>query len=142
MKTTVTKTTDIKRDWHLVDLDQANLGRSMTSVAKLLIGKGKPYFTPAMDCGDYVVIINAAKVEVTGAKRTDKLYQHHTGFPGGFRETNFEKLMAKDPRQVIEHAIKGMLPKNKLRADRLKRLKIYVGSEHPYSDQVVKSENQ
>lgn len=141
MKTRTLKAKEIKREWHLIDLSGAVLGRSITKVAELLMGKNKPTFTPHLDGGDYVVIINAKNVVVTGNKQTDKIYRHHTGFPGGFREIPFNDLMKKDPRKVIEKAVSGMLPKNKLRAPRLKRLKIFVGDTHPYSnkfDQVEK----
>jgi len=134
MKTTVTKASDIKRSWHLIDAKNQTLGRLSTQIAELLIGKAKPYFTPSLDCGDYVVVVNAKDIKVTGKKTTDKLYRHHTGFPGGFREINFEDLMEKDPRKVITLSLKGMLPKNKLRADRLKRLKVFPDASHPYEN--------
>lgn len=132
MTTTITKSKDIKRDWHLVDLNNQTLGRISTQIAADLIGKNKPYFTPNLDCGDYVVAVNAEKVMVTGGKEEKKLYQHHTGYPGGFREVNYAKLMDTDPRKIIYKSVAGMLPKNKLRDKRLKRLKIYVGGDHPY----------
>jgi large subunit ribosomal protein L13 len=137
-KTTVTKASDIKRSWHLIDLDNQTLGRVSTVIAKLLMGKDKPYFTPSLDCGDYVVVINAEKVEVTGNKRDDKIYRHHTGFPGGFREYTFKQVQETDPRRIIIHSVKGMLPKNKLRDLRLKRLKVFAGETHPYEQQISK----
>lgn len=141
MKTVVTKKTDIKRSWHLVDLKGKTLGRESSQIAQLLIGKHKPYFTPNLDCGDYVVVINAADVEVTGKKRSDKIYRHHTGFPGGFREYTFDQVQKKDPTRIIEKAVKGMLPKNKLQAKRMKRLKIFTTDKHPYTDQLTKDKS-
>jgi large subunit ribosomal protein L13 len=140
MKTPVIKAGDIKREWHLVDLDGKVLGREATEIARKLMGKSKVATSPNLDCGDYVVCINAAKVEVTRNKATDKLYQHHTMHPGGFREINFTDLMKKDPRKVITNAVQGMLPKNKLRADRMKRLKIYTDAKHPYEQQFKEKE--
>ena len=136
MKTTVTKSKTITRQWHHIDLDGQTLGRVSTEIATLIIGKNKPYFTGNLDCGDYVVVTNAAKVHVTGKKKTDKLYRHHTNYPGGFRETNFQELMRKDPAKVITHSVKGMLPKNKLQAKRLKRLKIFADDNHTYADKL------
>lgn len=141
MKTKVIKAKDIDHKWHLIDLSDQVLGRVTTSIAQLLMGKNKPTMTPNIDNGDYVVVINAAKVVLTGKKGTGKIYRHHTGFPGGFREITFEDLMKKDPRKVITKAVSGMLPKNKLRAPRLKRLKIFVDDQHPYSNKFEKSEN-
>jgi len=138
MKTTVTKAKDIKRQWHLIDVSGLTLGRISTKIAGLLMGKHKPMYTPHLDCGDYVIVTNAQKIEVTGNKRADKLYQHHTGHPGGFREINFEKLQEKDPARIIITSVKGMLPKNKLRDLRLKRLKVYTSDTHPYEHQLKK----
>lgn len=140
MSTPVTKQSTIKRHWHLIDLDRQTLGRASSHIAQLLIGKHKPYFTPNLDCGDYVVVINASNVEVTGKKRQNKLYRHHSGHPGGFREYTFQQVQAKDPARIIELAVKGMLPKNKLRDRRLKRLKIFAGSKHPYLAQLSTKE--
>jgi len=133
-KTTSTKLSDIKRQWHIVDLEGQTLGRVSTSIAKLLAGKDKTYYSPNLDCGDYVIVVNAAKVHVSGKKRTDKLYRHHTGHPGGFREYTFAQVQSKDPKKIITQAVKGMLPKNKLRSPRLKRLKVFESSSHPYQD--------
>lgn len=135
-KTSVTTPTTIKRIWHVVDIENQVLGRQATKIAQLLMGKAKPYYTPQLDCGDYVVVINAAKVIVTGNKAQGKVYRHHTGRPGGFREINFSDLMAKDPTRAIHLAVKGMLPKNKLRAIRLRRFKIFAQSTHPYLDKL------
>lgn len=134
MKTTQLKSGDIKRDWHLIDLQGQILGRVSTQIATLLIGKHKPEFSPHMDNGDIVVAINAKDIKVTGKKMTDKLYQSHSGYPGGFKELRLEQVMAKDPRKVIEHAVKGMLPKNKHQQPRLRRLKVFVDGNHTYKD--------
>lgn len=134
MKTKKTKASEIERSWHLVDAKGQILGRLASQIATLLIGKNKPYFVNHLDCGDYVVVINAARVRVTGRKSKQKLYRRHSGYPGGFRELSFEEQMAKDPKKIIYHAISGMLPKNKLRKKRLVRLKIFVDSKHSYKD--------
>ena len=133
MKTLTIKPTDVKHSWHLVDLDGKTLGRISTEIAQLLIGKGKPLSGGHLDNGDFVVAINAAKIHVTGKKVTDKKYYSHSGFPGGLKELSFEQLLAKDPRKVIEKAVKGMLPKNKHQQTRLRRLKVYPDATHPYS---------
>ena len=140
MNTTVIKAKDIKRVWHLIDLKDQTLGRVSTDIAKKLMGKSKVATSPNLDCGDYVVCINAKDIRVTGGKEQKKLYQGHSMHPGGFKEINFADLMIKDPRKVIEHSIRGMLPKNKLRADRLARLKIFVDANHPYAAQFEKKE--
>lgn len=134
MKTKSVSKEKIERQWHLVDLDGEILGRMATQMAKKLVGKDKPYFTPNLDCGDYVVAINAANVRLTRKKAEKKLYRYHTGYPGGFREIPFIKLMEKDPTKVVERAVSGMLPKNKLRSKRFARLKVFVGEQHPYKD--------
>ncbi len=141
MKSPVMKAKDIKREWHLIDLDGKVLGRAATDIAIKLMGKNKAAASPNMDCGDYVVCINAAKIEVTRNKAANKLYQSHSMHPGGFKEINFADLMEKDPRKVIIHAVQGMLPKNKLRDPRLARLKIFVDANHPYAQQVEKKES-
>lgn len=140
MKTNVPTLKEIKRDWHLIDLKDQNLGRACTQIASLLIGKHKPYFVANLDCGDYVVVINAKEVAVTGKKRSDKIYRHHTGHPGGFREIPFSDVQTKDSRRIVEYAVKGMLPKNKLRDPRMKRLKIFAGNTHSYEAQFKKEE--
>lgn len=134
MRTYSTKQKDIKRQWHLVDLKGKILGRVATQIAQLLQGKDKVYYTPHLDCGDWVVAINAAKIKVTGKKIKEKIYYRHSGYPGGLKAVTFEQQMAKDPRKIIEWAVKNMLPKNKLRARRMRRLKVFVGSEHKYKD--------
>ncbi len=124
-----------QRKWFLVDMDGQVLGRAATQIASVLRGKHKPTFTPNTDVGDFVVVINAAKVRLTGAKLKDKLYRYHTQYPGGLRETSAEKLLATYPERVIEAAVRGMLPKNKLGRQMLKKLKIYGGAEHKHEAQ-------
>lgn len=138
MKTFSAKPTDVTRDWYIVDAADASLGRVATQVATLLTGKGKPQFTKHIDCGDFVVVINAANLVVTGDKLTTKKYYHHSGFPGGLRERTLEMQMELDPTKAVEHAIRGMLPVNKLRDARLARLKIYAGAEHKHEAQQPK----
>jgi len=140
-KTIITKPSMITRHWHLIDLKDKVLGRSATQISKLLIGKNKPYYTAHLDCGDYIVAINAAKVKVTGKKKENKLYRHHTGYPGGFKELTYNQMMAKDPKKIIQLAVKGMLPKNKLRSARLKRLKVFINDTHPYSNKFTLQES-
>ena len=130
MKTYSAKPSEVKRTWYLIDASQTTLGRVSTEVAQLLTGKKKPMFTPHIDCGDFVVIINADKLVVTGAKLTDKIYYHHTGFPGGIKSRTLEEQQNINSAKVLEKAIRGMLPVNKLRDGRLKRLKVYNGQEH------------
>ncbi len=129
-----TKLEDIKRHWHLIDLKDKTLGRISTDIAKLLMGKGKPYFVRNLDLGDYVVIINAKEVKVTGKKETDKIYHRHSGYPGGKKEETLGKLRIRKPEDIIIHAVKGMLPQNKLRDRMLKRLFVFAGQAHKYED--------
>jgi large subunit ribosomal protein L13 len=138
MKTKVIKAKEIVRVWHLIDLKDEVLGRQASKIAQLLIGKQKPNYTPNLDGGDYVVVINAKDLVLTRNKANTKLYRHHTGFPGGFREIPFKKMMENSPIKVVEKAVVGMLPKNKLRDLRLKRLKVFVDSNHPYQDKFKK----
>ncbi len=135
MKSFVQKPQDLDRKWFLVDAEGKTLGRLATEVATVLRGKHKPTYTPHIDCGDYVIIINAEKVEVTGKKRKEKIYKRHTGYPGGLRETTFEKLQMKKPEEIIRHAVKGMLPKGKLGRQMFKKLKVYAGSTHEHNAQ-------
>ena len=135
MKTYSAKPTDVVRKWYVVDASEAPLGRMATRVATLLTGKGKPQFTHHIDCGDYVIIINAAKLVVTGDKLEKKMYYHHSHHPGGLKETALKDQIIKDPTKAVEHAVRGMLPVNKLRDGRLARLKIYAGSEHAHDPQ-------
>ncbi len=135
MKSFVAKPHEIERKWYVIDAEGKTLGRLSTEAASILRGKKKPIFTPHVDTGDYVIIINAEKVEVTGNKRTDKMYKHHTGYPGGLRTISFEKLQAKKPEEILRHAIKGMLPKGKLGRQMFKKLKVYAGSTHKHEAQ-------
>lgn len=133
-----TKANEIKRAWHAVDVNEAILGRTATKIAEFLMGKSKPYFAKNLDCGDYVVVTNAKRVKVTGAKETDKVYTRYSGYPGGLHSARLEEVRAKDATKIVRHAVSGMLPKNKLREQMLKRLFIYEGSEHPYNDKFKK----
>jgi large subunit ribosomal protein L13 len=135
MKTYSAKPADVVRKWYVVDATDATLGRIATQVATLLMGKAKPQFTKHIDCGDFVVVINAKDLKVTGNKLTTKMYYHHSGHPGGLRERSLQDQLDRDPTKVIEHAIRGMLPVNKLRDERLARLKIYADAEHKHEAQ-------
>ncbi len=135
MKTYSLKTAKATQDWYIIDAKGQTLGRLATQIARLLTGKNKPSYTPHVVGGDIVVVINSAKIEVTGQKLTDKIYYHHTGYPGGIREISLRDQLVKDPNAVIEHAVAGMLPKNKLQAQMLKNLKVYATSEHPHAPQ-------
>jgi large subunit ribosomal protein L13 len=134
-KTYSAKPTDVTRAWYVVDASEVPLGRLATQVAKLLIGKDKPQFTKHIDCGDFVVVIHAKNLVVTGKKLTDKKYYRHTHYPGGLKEASLEEKLAKNPSEVIVHAVRGMLPVNKLRDSRLARLKVYAGAEHEHNAQ-------
>lgn len=134
-KTTLpTKQKDIKREWHLIDANEKILGRVSSDIAKILMGKSKPYFVRNLDCGDYVVVVNAKGVSLTGKKPVEKKYNRHSGYPGGFKSESFQELIQRKPEDVIIHAVKGMLPQNKLRASMLKRLFVFKDAEHKYSD--------
>jgi len=133
-KTRQLKKEEIQREWHKVDLAGRTLGRTASEIARLLIGKHKPSYTPHLDCGDYVVVLNSKDIQVTGKKAKKKTYHRHTGYMGGLKSITFEKLLDKNPNQIIKLAVKNMLPKNKLRKGRLKRLKVFEGKEHPYED--------
>jgi large subunit ribosomal protein L13 len=138
MKTYSAKPTDVVRNWYVLDASEAPLGRLATRAAKLLTGKDRPMFTHHTDCGDFVVIINAEKLVVTGGKETKKTYYHHTPYPGGIKSISLEHQIIKDPTVPVIKAIRGMLPVNKLRDDRLARLKVYAGSEHAHAAQKPK----
>lgn len=135
MKTYSAKPTDVTRKWYVIDASEAPLGRVATKVATLLTGKEKPMFTHHIDCGDYVVIINAEGTKATGKKMDQKMYYHHSHYPGGLKEATLKEKMEKDPTHALFHAIRGMLPVNKLRDGRLQRLKIYADSEHQHEAQ-------
>ena len=135
MKTYVAKAGEIEKKWYVIDAAGKTLGRLSTEVAMLLMGKKKPEYTPFLDTGDYVIVVNAAKVVVTGKKYTDKVYRHHTGYAGGLKEVNFKTLMAKHPTYAVECAVKGMLPKNALGRAMFKKLKVFAGPEHNHEAQ-------
>jgi large subunit ribosomal protein L13 len=135
MKTYSAKPSDVTRKWYVIDASEASLGRVATQVATLLTGKGKPMFTKHIDVGDYVVVVNAANIQVTGPKMDTKMYYSHSGFPGALKEMTMRDKLAKDPTSIILHAIRGMIPVNKLRDARLDRLKIYGGAEHNHEAQ-------
>lgn len=139
MKTYSAKPSDVTRKWYVIDASEAPLGRVATQIATLLTGKGKPQFTQHIDCGDYVVVINAEKVVVTGNKMDTKKYYRHSMYPGGLKELTMREKMAKDPTHAVMHAVRGMLPVNKLRDERLNRLKIYAGAEHNHEAQKPKA---
>lgn len=134
-KTYNQKSTDIQREWWIVDAGSMNLGKLAVVIADKLMGKSKPTYTPHVDNGDYVVVINAKDIQVTGNKMVDKMYYRHSGFPGGLTELKLEEVIEKNPRIAIEHAVKGMLPKNKLADERLKRLRVFDGAEHAHTAQ-------
>lgn len=135
MKTYSQKSAEVSRDWYLIDASTLPLGKLAVVIADKLMGKSKVTFTPHIDNGDYVVVINAKDLKVTGNKLTDKLYHHHSGFPGGLKTLKLEEVIEKDPALAIKSAVKGMLPKNKLAADRLARLRIFAGAEHTHAAQ-------
>ncbi|KAJ1730063.1 54S ribosomal protein L23, mitochondrial [Coemansia biformis] len=126
------------RVWHLVDARGQVLGRLGTQIAQTLMGKHKPIYDPSADCGDYVVVVNAKHIAVSGRKREQKLYRHHSRFPGGLKEITFERLQEKEPEKIIEKAVSGMLPKNRLRKVRLERLLVFPDGEHPYTENIIK----
>ncbi len=136
MKTYSTKASDIKREWHIFDASDQVLGKLATQVAGLLMGKHKPIFCRHLDVGDYVVVINAEKVRVTGNKAKQKFYYRHSGYPGGLKSISLERMMQTHPTRVIEHAVKGMLPHNRLGAKMMKKLRVHVGDTHPYQGQI------
>ncbi|MDL2266615.1 50S ribosomal protein L13 [Desulfovibrio sp. OttesenSCG-928-G15] len=138
MKTFSPTPKDINREWFLVDADNQVLGRLATQIAHRLRGKHKPEFAPHMDNGDFIIVVNCEKIRVTGNKAAQKMYYRHSGYVGGLKETNFEKLMATKPHLALMHAVKGMLPKNRLGRALLKKLRIYPGAEHPHSAQTPK----
>lgn len=137
-KTFMQKPDDVVREWHLVDVDDRVLGRVATEIAGLLIGKDKPTYTPHVDSGDYVVVINASKVAVTGNKETDKIYRWHTGFAGGLKEVAFNQMLVRSPERVIQRAVRNMLPKNRQQRVRMTRLKVFANDQHPYQNELKK----
>ncbi|MEQ1582410.1 MAG: 50S ribosomal protein L13 [Steroidobacteraceae bacterium] len=139
MKTVFAKTATIRRDWYVVDAAEQTLGRLATQLAFRLRGKHKPEYTPHMDTGDNLIVINAEKIKVTGAKLKDKMYYRHTGYEGNLKETNLEKLLAEHPERAIEFAVKGMLPKNPLGRAMFKKLHVFAGAAHPHTAQQPKA---
>jgi large subunit ribosomal protein L13 len=135
MKTYQAKKEELEYKWYLVSADGKVLGRLATELAKILRGKNKPTYTPHLDTGDFVIVVNAGKVTLTGKKMKDKIYYHHTGYPGGIKEINAEKLLAKKPTEMIRMAVRGMLPKNSLGRQMIRKLKIYAGPDHPHEAQ-------
>ncbi len=138
MSTQVAKEHEVVRDWFVVDLEDVVLGRAATEIARVLRGKHKAIYTPSVDTGDFVIVVNADKLKLTGNKLADKKYYRHTGFPGGIREITAEKLLDKKPEMLIQAAVKGMLPKNKLGRKMFSKLKVYAGGEHPHAAQQPK----
>ena len=135
MKTYQVKKEELDQKWYLVNAEGKVLGRLATELAKILKGKNKPIYAPYLDTGDFVIVVNAGKLTLTGKKMKDKIYYHHTGYPGGIKEMNAEKLLAKKPTEMIRIAVKGMLPKNSLGRQMLRKLKVYAGADHPHEAQ-------
>lgn len=135
MKTFMASPDTVERKWYLVDANGKTLGRLATEVASVLRGKNKPQFTPHLDTGDYVIVINAEKITVSGNKLNEKLYRHHSGYVGGLKSTTLKEMLAKKPTEVIEHAVRGMLPKGALGNQMYKKLHVYAGEEHPHAAQ-------
>jgi large subunit ribosomal protein L13 len=136
--TVSTKVAEIKREWHFFDAEGKTLGRMASDIAELLMGKSKPYFVRNQDCGDFVVVVNAKKVAVSGKKEEQKVYVRHSMYPGGFKSETLRELRDRKPEDIIKHAVKGMLPDNKLRATMLKRLHVAGGPEHKFQDKIKK----
>ena len=135
MKSYIAKPADVDRKWYVIDAEGKTLGKLAVEAAMILRGKKKPIYTTHIDTGDYVIVINAEKVCVTGKKESDKIYKHHSGYPGGLKETPLKELRAKQPEEIIRHAVKGMMPKGKLGRQMFKKLKVYAGPEHPHAAQ-------
>lgn len=135
MKTYSAKSGEVNQEWFVVDATDKTLGRLASEIAHCLRGKHKPEYTPHTDTGDYIVVVNCEKVKVTGAKTTDKMYHHHTGYPGGLKSYSFEKLIERAPERVLQRAVKGMLPRNPLGRAMFKKLKVYAGNDHPHAAQ-------
>ena len=140
MKTYATKAKDIERQWHIIDASGKTLGRLTAQVARLLMGKHKPQYVPYLDCGDYVVVLNASKIKITGNKAKEKTYYRHSGYPGGLKAVTFERMLQTHPTRIIEHAVKGMLPHNRLGNAMYKKLKVYEGDSHPHQAQIGNSQ--
>ena len=137
-KTYIPKAEDVARDWYIIDADGQNLGRLASKIATVILGKHKPNYTPGVNTGDYVIVINAEHVTVTGSKLDDKYYYRHSGYPGGFKQISLRDQLAKHPRRVVESAVKGMLPHNRFGRKLIKKLKVYAGQNHPHEAQQPK----
>ena len=135
MKSYIAKPADIDHKWYVIDAEDKTLGKVAAEIAMILRGKKKPIYTPHVDCGDYVVVVNAEKVAVTGKKEKQKIYKNHSGYPGGLKETTLAELRAKKPEEIIRHAVKGMMPKGKLGRQMFKKLKVYAGPQHEHAAQ-------
>lgn len=129
-----TKLSDIRRSWYLINVEGKILGRVSTDIAKILMGKSKPYYVANLDCGDYLVVINAEKIKISGKKETQKKYSRFSGYPGGYKEETLSDLRKRNPSEIVKHAVSGMLPQNKLRDRMLLRLFVFAGANHPYAD--------
>ncbi len=138
MSTQIAKEPEVKKNWYVLDAKELVLGRASTEIARVLRGKHKAIYTPSVDAGDFVIVINAEKIRLTGNKMMDKMYHRHTGYPGGIRSINAQQMLEKKPDELIKKAVKGMLPKNKLGRKMFKKLKVYVGDEHPHAAQQPK----
>ena len=135
MKSYVARPSSVERKWHLIDAEGQTLGRLATEIARLLRGKNKPQYTPHIDTGDFVVVVNAEKVAVTGKKAEQKVYRRHTGYPGGLKETSYEDMLERKPTEILRRAVRGMMPKTRLGRQQFRKLKIYAGPEHPHEAQ-------
>jgi large subunit ribosomal protein L13 len=135
MKSYMARPLEVERRWYVVDAEGQTLGRLATEIARILRGKNKPQYTPHVDTGDFVVVVNAEKVVVTGKKAEQKVYRRHSGYPGGLKETSYEQMMERRPTEILRRAVKGMMPKNRLARQQLRKLKIYAGPEHPHAAQ-------
>jgi large subunit ribosomal protein L13 len=135
MKSYMARPLEVERKWYVVDAEGQTLGRLATEIATILRGKSKPQYTPHVDTGDFVVVVNAEKVVVTGRKAEQKVYRRHSGYPGGLKETSYERMMERRPTEILRRAVKGMMPKNRLARQQLRKLKIYAGPEHPHAAQ-------
>ncbi|MDZ7821162.1 MAG: 50S ribosomal protein L13 [Candidatus Marinimicrobia bacterium] len=139
MRTFSAKPTDIQQDWYIVDAEDVVLGRLASQIAQILRGKHKPIYTPHIDTGDFVIVINAEKIRMTGKKTEAKTYFHHTGYPGSWRNTSYRDMLEKHPERIVEMAVKGMVPHNRLGRKIMKKLKVYAGTEHPHKAQQPKT---
>lgn len=135
MKTFSAKPREVERKWYVIDAEGKTLGRLASTIANILRGKNKPTFTPNIDTGDFVIVVNASKIKITGKKDTDKIYYHHTGYPSGLRSISYKDMMIQHPTRALEKAVKGMLPHNTLGDEQFQKLKVYEGSEHPHQAQ-------